>query len=508
MGKHCLKFIVFASFIFGIAASAQKCPPDNWCQIYSKPLLRNNGYNAIFFAPGVNKFFLYAGNANAPATLANGPEGTTFWEYSLHDTPVSTNPWTQLSDCNDNANTEIRQQMLKLHRAMSETDTTAELCVGQSCAAALTPQNTIPQEGFAWIGDESISYKGCTGVEPATPGACGRGTKIFRLDNVARGVRQPAGWRPAYAHAVGEQANLSCPAPTLHQTPTIDHPPSRHSAQNATFDSLRGAIWLAWGWQENWSLQDTWYLCLKETAFCTATKIRDGWQRLPLFSSQGEEPGNYAENATIYDPDNDVLVSFGGLKGGNATSETFVFCLSDKAYGCSARTLNKWVKVATHGNPGPRDAARLAYDKVNHRILAFGGQGNSATGFYNSVAIYNAATGDWCLSETGVGGASNASSCKYPKMTGTPPPRERSTKFPSWCFDGTRGKGAFFNGKNIYEYDTAKNEWILTKAPEGPTGGAFTQQSHQSWAHDDVNDVFVWVSSAQLWQLPGAALSK
>lgn len=491
--------LFFSSFLL-----AQSCPANQWCQIYSKPLLRNSGYNNIFFSHDTGKFYLFAGNTLSPSTAANGPEANAFWSYQVRTEAADKNPWVEVSDCGSTARSEGRSQLLSLSDPIDANAKSLTVKVHSGGEGLINLP--FPQSGTFWIEDEAMDYSGCTSAGESKD--CGRGASALTLDNLKRGVRRQAGWLSPSAHPAGALANLACAAPTLAGAPAADHPPDRHSAANPAYDSKRGRLWVAWGWQERYSLQDTWFLCAFQTAACTSEQISAGWQRLPLFSAGGEEPGGYTENATVYDPDNDVLVSFGGLRGGNSSADTFVFCLSDKAYGCSSRTLNHWVKVSTHGTPGPRDAARLVWDSAHHRILAFGGVGNSSAGFYNTVAIYNAAAGDWCVSDPHVGAASNASSCKLPGLTGNPPPREKSTKFPAWTFDSKRGKGAFFNGKSVYEYDAGKNHWDVFDIGAGPSAAAIPQQSHQSWAYDDLHDVFVWVSTRELWQLPGAALDK
>ena len=493
--------LFFALLPAGVNASS--CPAHQWCQIYGRPMLPNSGYNNIFFSHDTGKFYLFAGNGLAPSTAANGPEANAFWSYSVRSEPAEKNPWIQVSDCGSTAATEGRSQLLTVANAIDSNATAVTVNVRSGGDGLINLP--FPKSGTLWIDDEAMEYSGCSSTGASQD--CGRGATALTLSSLKRGTRRQAGWLAASPHPAGALANLACAAPTLGGAGTTDHPPDRHSAANPTYDSKRGRLWVAWGWQERYSLQDTWYLCVFQTASCTADQIRAGWQRVPLFSSGGEEPGAYTENATIYDPDNDVLVSFGGLKSGNATADTFVFCLSEKAYGCSSRELNHWVKVSTHGNPGARDAARLAWDSVRHRILAFGGVGTAAAGFFNSVAIYNAATGDWCVSDH-VGGASNAGSCHLPELSGEAPPREKSTKFPAWTFDSKRGAGAFFNGKSVYEYDAGKNHWTATEVTGGPSAAAIPQQSHQSWAYDDLHDAFMWVSTRELWQLPGTVLDR
>src|SRR5262249_45896646 len=148
-------------------------------------------------------------------------------------------------------------------------------------------------------------------------------------------------------------------------------------------------------------------------------------------------------------------------------------------------------KYTFSGNPGARDGARLVYDPVNHRILAFGGA-LTPTQYWNSVAMYSPKTGEWCLSyltapvsgPNGGNGEANSSAqwcTALPPQTGTPPPLQvnsptsstcsappcqlRTLKFPSWAYDNnpTVEQAVFFAGPTswdsggVYLYNSSLN---------------------------------------------------
>ena len=484
------------------------CPANGWCQIYNKPLLPNNGYNRIFFVPDTDKFYLYANSNLRPPTTANGPEGSTFWSYTVQSSPVTSNPWDQVSGCGDNALTEGRQQYLQLKSPLGPSDTTVTLLIGQKGNMSLKKPD-FPQSGSLWIGDEVVKFTGCTST--GNNSNCQAGATSLTLTGVTRGVRQTAGWLAPYGHAVAEEANLACADPTLNNSPSGDHPPDRHSVANPTYDSKRGRIWVTWGFQENFSFQDAWYLCIFNTASCNNQQIAAGWQRVPMYTTNNLPPAGYQENATIYDPDTDSLFSYGGFHSG-PTGDQFIYCLSApaKAYGCNGQ-VGKWLQVTPHGGfPGERDAIRMAWDTVNHRILVYGGMGPADGQYTNTVAVYNNVTGDWCISDPSkMPGSKNAASCTLPTLSGTPPPVDVTDRFPAWTYDTTRGKGMFLNFANVYAYDAAQNKWIKTTVPPGPPAPGPNKQPQQSWAYDSVDDMYVWVEGGedgQLWQLPGSAL--
>lgn len=490
----------------GIGANGTTCPASQWCEILpsaaSSAGVPDNGWNMILFSHDTGQFYLYANSGQAPTVITFE---NAFWSYSVQGEPASGNPWAMVSSCGDGSDTQIRGQKLTLASAIGSADKTLTFSVPGTSGLN---NSSFPQSGTVWVDDEAIEYSGCTSAGGG--GNCQPGSTSLTLSGLVRGVRRAAGYTPASSHAAGVIANLACPAATLGGSASTDHPPTRHPVGATTYDSKRGRIWEAWGYQETWQFQDTWYLCVYQTAYCSAAQIAAGWQRLPLYTSGGFNPAGYAENAMIYDPDVDALIEFGGLHGGTSTSDTYIFCLSanstwvDSTHTCaSSGYVNTWRQITPHGgDPGARDAARMAYDSPSHRILAFGG--TSASVPWNSVAIYDPASGDWCLSSATQGG-SNASSCNLPALSGPAPP---GTKFPMWTFDNTRGNAVLYAGPgSIYKYNTAQNRWTLVSLPGGPS--LATLPPGMSWAYDDTHDTFVFVAAGagvfQTWELPGTA---
>ena len=453
--------------------------------------------------------------------------------------------------------------------------------------------------GTIVIDNEAIGYDACT-VEPAGPTAtsCSPGAgsgdiylwgyRDGRQQPLRRAMRAMAGYSAVALHHTGgsidkaESVYWACSNPSVGEwndrgepgstagekldnsyappQSMWDHPPDRHPGRNEFYDSKRGRIWVQFGWQEAWSPRDTWSLCIFDksgtgkTALdaCGAGDVFDrpttkGWQRVAWRDPNGMYDRGIAENSSTYDPGTDAIIEFGGLRGGNARDDVRVFCMSEAstAYGCSPKLVGTWVKLTAGacgakdhycGNPGVRDGAQLAYDSLHHRILVFGGTGQNW--YWNSVAQYDARTGDWCLSYLSGHGEANSSRkppwCPLPKEAGTRPPEEiacgtappcsqgkkfRVLKFPSWAYDSKRNRGVFYGGPanwaggGVYLYSPEANSWELrTPAGIGPQYDP-NFSSHQSWAYDSVNDVFVYVQGGgpggyppSLWQLPGSAL--
>lgn len=346
-----------------------------------------------------------------------------------------------------------------------------------------------------------------------------------------------------------------------------DFPPDRHPDGDLVYDSRRGRVWVQSGHQESWQNQDTWSLPVFDKGgagggdalsvagaadLYTNPSTTPGWQRIswpgnppqPLYTFAPARPYGgraYAEGAAIYDPYNDVIVMAGGLGGGSPQNKITVFCMSaaSTAWGCNASNVGTWVRLLPTtscnptppgfycGNTGARDGARLAFDSVNNRILIFGGLLNG-TYFWNSVAQFDARTGDVCLSDGGNSAKGSFNSthllawCPLAPLSGTPPPLmvgttvNRNLKFPSWLYASNPAvqKAVYYGGADSYPaggiwlYDSTANAWSKTAITGGPTINS-SQTSQQSWAYDSVDDVIVWESGAslvQLWQLPGSSL--
>lgn len=554
-----------------------QCPANQWCDVYSNsasgiPLgMSDNGWHRIFFAsdpnnPAVGKFYIEAaGNVTAgtptPQSTIISPWSNSLFSFSTlknssgQPTVATAPPWTEVSDCGDVGNgfaPMSLQQHLYLKNAISASDTSATFCVGyprygcsQSSVFSLQPTGTI------WVDDEAIDYSSVNCNDSSGHCSSTGATQItfnFSLNN--RGQRQLAGWTPPTGHPVNAYAGLSCPktayGPRLNGTLTTDAPTARHPVGGSTYDSKRGRIWKAWGFQEIYSFQDTWYLCIFQTAYCSNTQIADGWFHVnmsgntagPYPSPTGEYPEGYSENDQIYIPGLDILYEFGGLHSGS-TDDAWVFCFSTDAVGVAAchsdqnpnnaasLVLNRWLPVCNnlacqgtvsspvHGRAGRRDGGRLVYDSLHKKVLIFGGRTNTVAPiiYWTSVAQWDPTTNDYCLSETSQATSQwlefSGRNCRLPAMTGSAPLAGPLSYFPDFAWDSRRNLAIVMQDA-LYTYDPAQNHWTLTGIPGGPTHPDW--QPSKSMAYDSINDIYVAVTDTaatghQIWELPGSAFS-
>jgi hypothetical protein len=594
-----------------------------WKEIYSSVPAgwHNNGWNGIFYSSDTDLFYLYASNGGGIT-----PESNAFWAYAIHNGPVTSNPWVKVSSCGDSltpANTQTNRQGFHLVENITATTGTCQggcsgsdrIHVALNAGTTIMPSNPFYQgnsingTGVVTIGNEAIRYGKCTGTDSFTGPLCSStsgpnaylwgtsdGTANGTQAALIRGTRQTAGWSAPTAHVggnytagnEGEVVVWGCYNPALgpnwantnpqtsiagtdhdvgvNRAGSWDHPPDRHPEASDTYDSTRGRIWVQFGHEESYQLQDDWSLPIVDKGgpgggnalsvagaadVYTNPQTTSGWQRItwngnppqPLYTFSPSPPfggRGTTENASIYDPQNDVIVEMGGLANGSPRSEILIFCMStaSTAWVCNSGNVGTWIKLSPTtkcnptppgfycGNTGGRDGGRVAYDSVNKRILLFGGL--NATYYWNTVAQFDAHTGNVCLSDGGnsLEGSANSTNrlawCPLPPLTGTPPPLmsgtvpNRNLKFPSWLYDSNPAiqKGVFYGGGDSYPgggiwiYDSTNNAWSQPPIAGGPTIDS-KQPSEQSWAYDSVDDVLVWESGGsivQLWQLLGSSL--
>lgn len=170
-----------------------------------------------------------------------------------------------------------------------------------------------------------------------------------------------------------------------------------------------------------------------------------------------------AQVASAFDPDHDIMLSFGLGDGPSAWTYD--------------HKTNQWFAVPN--SPPGRTHPGLVYDSLNHVFVMFGGALKS--GEYSSETwIYDPAAGIW--------------SNKMPNLS---PPAKRA---PYMAFDSTNGIVLMTGGKSseVWAYNAALNEWTqLAHAPEAvasmPTGAYLT--------YDSNNKIFLLFSGTSLKKL-------
>jgi N-acetylneuraminic acid mutarotase len=247
-------------------------------------------------------------------------------------------------------------------------------------------------------------------------------------------------------------------------------PPARHS-HTMTYDPVTHRLIVFGGSDEDgMPLNDTW----------AYDPVTNTWTEL---KPSGTVPSQRSWHSMAYDFNTRRLMMFGGYTGAGAS-------LNDTwAYDSAA---NNWAELRPQGRiPPERTAAALAYDAVSHRLIMFGGRGETGNGL-NDTWAYDSAANAWTLLNP----------------AGTlPTPRDGH----SMVYDQTRGRLVIYGGRDsagtslddAWAYDSTANMWTRLE-PSGlqplgrvwhvmaydPASGRLTMFSGQPQPWTYVNDIW------------------
>lgn len=485
----CRRLMLFcmltASSVVGCAA--QPCPPG-WCKTFPATGLKYTPpfscfWNKLSYIPDVGRFFLYT--SDGIYTFSN-----SWWSYAVLGQVATANPWLEETTSGTTHATVTDNSKGFLESAVSSTDQTITVGAGQG--ASFHPD---PSHGGVLIIDvEEIGYA----------------SSNLSKDTFSRVLRGIRGTTPA-PHAVGALVNAGAPFPQSRReaglVPVNDHIPDRHPFLSSAYDSRRHQLVQAGGIIELNKKTDTWSFCFEENQFCSRSQLRV-WSRL---GTDTPVPGR-ADAAMTYDPDDDVMILYGGQNVGRPRSDTWLLCfqadpqVSGHSVGCpGGRRYPDWVEMVTTGSPGPRLAHAIVYDAYHHRAVLFGGISGTLPD-PQETWIYSPQERTW----------------KNAKASGQSP---RSFRRPAMTYDSTRHHIVLYEGPvakasagvlgGLYVYDVGTNTWELTSVAGGPVPTSPADQAHGrlSLAYDPARDTFVASELAvpygiAVWELKGAELDK
>jgi hypothetical protein len=115
------------------------------------------------------------------------------------------------------------------------------------------------------------------------------------------------------------------------------------------------------------------------------------WTRL---SPNGGPPSNVAAASAVYDPNNNIMMVFGGIT--NITFTGFSNAVWTLSHANGLGGTPQWTNIVANGAAGsPARRALLAatYDAANNRMTIFGGEVSSAIGATNDVWVLAGANG-------------------------------------------------------------------------------------------------------------------
>jgi N-acetylneuraminic acid mutarotase len=151
----------------------------------------------------------------------------------------------------------------------------------------------------------------------------------------------------------------------------------------------------------------------------------------------GTSPPARGTQAMAYDPTGGRLILFGGGTASAVFNDTWAY----------APATNTWTELSPKGElPPPRAAHEMAYDKVTHRLIVFGGRGAGTS--LNDTWAYDPTTNTWT-----------------DLKPAEPLPSPRSAY--SMAYDPVTRRLIMFGGRDnagtslndTWAYDPAKNTW-------------------------------------------------
>ena len=465
---------------------------QGWCNTFPvpgvvsgrlTPPFGSSAWNKLNYIPELGRFLIYT--SDGIYTFAN-----SWWSYGVLGTVAVNNPWLEETTSGTVQSTVTDNTKGYLSKAIQANDTTIKLEPGQGATFHPDPVHG----GVLVIEDEEIGYSAAN-LSGDTFAGVNRGT---------RGTT-------ASSHIAGSMVNGGAPFPQSRiggsLVPVVDHIPDRHPFLFSSYDTRRSQLFQVAGIVELNKLSDTWYLCMVHNSFCSEADVKT-WRRL---TTPTRLPGK-ADGAMTYDPDDDVMILYGGQTAGSPTADTWLLCfqadpqISGNSVGCpGGHSYPDWVQVSTAPaeGAGPRYFHSLVYDSYNHKAVMFGGNDGSATD-PDTTWVYTPAARAW----------TNAS------PSGALPSAFRR---PAMTFDSTRHDIVLYEGPlgvvtdgipgGLYTYDAGTNRWTLTSVTGGPVPTTETTSpvchGRISLAYDPQTDTFVatelGASSYALysWELPG-----
>jgi N-acetylneuraminic acid mutarotase len=168
--------------------------------------------------------------------------------------------------------------------------------------------------------------------------------------------------------------------------------------------------------------------------------------------------------AMTYDPEQKLIVLFGGYGNGSHLNDTWI-------YNPQTET---WNGVSSPLSPSPRAATTLVYEPQSKQLILFGGFASGHAIVYNDTWAYDTSKGSWA------------------DLKSKDPPSARASY--GMTFDSKRNTIVLFGGftehgyfNDVWIYDPVKNLWREQKI----TGDAPSPRGAMGFAYDEGNDVFV-----------------
>ena len=255
---------------------------------------------------------------------------------------------------------------------------------------------------------------------------------------------------------------------------TATWPGDRHPSGQMAIDTKRNLLWMWGGVCAGIVPWDMWYLQLN------ANSVTDTWH----LATPAHLPPYFIASAT-YDPDDDVIVSFGN-DGESTGHYTWVYCstmwtgtpgvLSAKQVAAGCIAPDDWSEVQVAGGVMPTAGTNLpgvVYDTANKKVILFGGYAPGPGAPASETWAYDVPTKTW-VNRSPSNGPTFVSSPANAGIVGTP-----------LTYNSAVSKVYLQNPAAVPEtwsYDYPTNKWTLLcnscSGPVNPTTVAYDPKNN------------------------------
>lgn len=281
--------------------------------------------------------------------------------------------------------------------------------------------------------------------------------------------RNGSGLASQYPWTDDENGDVRAPVPSV-------YPGERHPYWQTAYDTKRHRVWQTGGAKDEQGCQPGAHGYV--TGTCSyynpqdidlyyydddskTKEIGTGWTMVCAYTGYSgglrcgpENPGSRKETGMVYDPDDDLLVMYGGMVGGGGETNQ-VWTFNPNATPLQSGWSRMRTKCSGAGcvpcGPGCsgapiRGGTKIVYDTAHHRVIAFGGYHPQAMAHNDTWVLQITSKNSGAWTQMNADGAANA-----------PPPG----KYPALAFDARRGLTYLQEGGtgDTWSYDYPANAW-------------------------------------------------
>jgi hypothetical protein len=267
----------------------------------------------------------------------------------------------------------------------------------------------------------------------------------------------------------------------------------RHPYWTTAYDSRRNVVYQYGGVEDNiacsgatngiCTYSDMWVYASNSTP----SPVHTGWQRL----CDNCAPGVRLETTMEYDPDDDIVLVYGGLNAGNPIGDTWEYSPATNTWTNICGTFS----VIAPCSPGPGNRAGFGLVYVgNHKFVFFGGynhqNGHAQSTAYNDTWVFDASTRTWTQQKPAV---------SPPVFNPSDPTAVEPASYPRYpklAYDTKRHLVWYHTGNPAetnqdWTYDPVANTWTNQPNTGGPVWDWGYGQYGNALSYDPVHDILI-----------------